>query len=82
MSHTPHTLAEEFPGQMDAVHALKVSNHHFARLLEQYDEVNDKIHRAETRIEPVSEDVEHMLRRQRLSVKDQIALMLSQAAKG
>lgn len=72
MSNTPHTLGEEFPGQLDAIHALKASDPDFARVLEQYDEVNDRIHRAETRIEPVSEDVEQSLRKQRLALKDEI----------
>jgi uncharacterized protein YdcH (DUF465 family) len=79
VSNTPHTLGEEFPGQMEAIHALKASNAGFARILEEYDEVNDQIHRAETRIEPVSEEAEIMLRKQRLALKDRIAEALSQA---
>ena len=78
MSNTPHTLGEEFPGQLEAIHALKAKSAEFARILEEYDEVNDQIHRAETRIEPVSEDAEVMLRRQRLALKDRIAEALSQ----
>ena len=31
MSHTPHELAEEFPQDVDKIHALKVSNPHFAK---------------------------------------------------
>ncbi|MCO5064058.1 MAG: YdcH family protein [Rhizobiaceae bacterium] len=77
MSNTPHTLGEEFPGQLDAIHALKGSNPEFARILERYDEVNDKIHRAETRIDPVSEDIEHLLRKQRLALKDEIVAALA-----
>ena len=48
MSNTPHNLSEEFPGQLDKIHALKVSNPSFAQLLIDYDEVNDEIHVAET----------------------------------
>lgn len=77
MSNTPHTLGEEFPGQLDAIHALKAKNVRFARILEEYDEVNDQIHRAETRIEPVSEDVEAALRKRRLALKDTIANALA-----
>lgn len=79
MSNTPHTLGEEFPGQVEAIHVLKASDPEFARVLEQYDEVNDRIHRAETRIDPVSEDVEHGLRKQRLALKDEIAAALARA---
>ena len=79
MSNTPHTLAEEFPGKADAIHALKVSDAHFARLLEEYDTVNDQVHRAETKIDPVDQLVETELRKRRLSIKDQIARALSAA---
>lgn len=77
MSNTPHTLRDEFPDQMDAIHALKVQNPEFAGILEEYDAINDQIHRAETRIDPVSEEAEVQLRKQRLALKDRIATALS-----
>ena len=79
MSNTPHTLAEEFPDQMDAIHALKASDPHFARLLAEYDEVNDRVHRAESRLDTLSEAAEAALRRARLSLKDAIATALAKA---
>jgi uncharacterized protein YdcH (DUF465 family) len=42
MSNTPHTLGEEFPGQLVAIHALKAADPRFARILEEYDSVNDR----------------------------------------
>lgn len=77
MSNTPHTLRDEFPDQIDAIHALKAKSVEFARILEEYDAVNDKIHRAETRIDPVSEEAEGQLRKQRLALKDRIAMALA-----
>lgn len=77
MSNTPHTLGEEFPGKLDAIHALKAGNEHFSRLLDEYDDVNDKIHRAETRIEPISDQHEAELRKRRLALKDAIAAALA-----
>lgn len=77
MSNTPHTLQDEFPTQMDKIHELKVSNAHFARLLEEYDALNDKVHRAETLVEPMEQLAEVELRKQRAHVKDEIARMLS-----
>lgn len=79
MSNTPHTLAEEFPGQMDKIHALKVSSPRFAKLLADYDEVNDEIHVAETNVKPTSQDHENELRRRRLTIKDEIASALAEA---
>ncbi|MCC5982994.1 MAG: DUF465 domain-containing protein [Rhodobacteraceae bacterium] len=76
MSHTPHELAEEFPNATDAIHDLKLSDAHFARLAEEYHTVNRAIHRAETLVEPVSEQHEHELRRERMRLKDEIARIL------
>lgn len=80
MSNTPHTLADEFPGQMDAIHKLKVSNAEFAKLLEQYDQVNDQVHLAETKIEPIEDLSEVELRKRRLQIKDEIAKALADAS--
>ncbi len=77
MSNTPHTLGEEFPDRIDAIHALKARDEGFAKILEEYDEVNDRIHKAETRIEPVSEDAEAEFRRRRLALKDAIVAALA-----
>ncbi|MGE3651885.1 MAG: YdcH family protein [Reyranellaceae bacterium] len=73
MSNTPHTLGEEFPGQMKQINALKIADPAFAGLLREYDEVNDKIHLAEMKVAPVSQDHETALRKQRLAIKDKIA---------
>ncbi|HSP26085.1 MAG TPA: YdcH family protein [Saliniramus sp.] len=78
MSHVPHELAEEFPDQTDRIHELKTSNAHFARMADEYHEVNRAIHRAETRVEPVSDEAEQDLRRKRLHLKDEIAAMLAE----
>lgn len=80
MSHVPHELAEEFPGQNDLIHARKLSDPHFARLVEEYHEVNRAIHRVETRVEPASDERETALRRERLRLKDEIARLLEQKA--
>jgi uncharacterized protein YdcH (DUF465 family) len=76
MSNTPHTLQEEFPGEAERLTELKTSDAHFAKLLEEYDAVNDQVHRAETRIDTVSEEHEEALRRQRMRLKDAIAAAL------
>ncbi len=77
MSNTPHTLQDEFPGAGEKITALKTSDAHFARLLEAYDEVNDLVHRAETRVDLVTEARETELRKQRSRIKDQIARALA-----
>ncbi|WP_442771564.1 YdcH family protein [Paenirhodobacter enshiensis] len=64
MSNTPHTLGEEFPQQIEKLHALKASDPRFAQLLDDYDAINDKVHRAETRVDSVDELAEVELRSQ------------------
>lgn len=80
MSHTPHDIAEDFPGQADTISRLKTTDAHFAHLLDAYHTANRGVHRAETRVEPMSEQAEAELRRERAKLKDQIAHALSQAA--
>lgn len=79
MSNTPHTLAEEFPEQIELIHKLKVSDARFARLLEEYDEVNDEVHLAETNVRPMDQFEEEKLRKRRLQIKDAIAEALAAA---
>ena len=79
MSHTPHELAEEFPDQVDKIHELKTSNAHFAKLMDEYHEINRAVHRAETGVEPTEELAEVQMRKQRMHLKDEIASMLAKA---
>ena len=77
MSHTPHELAEEFPDKVDLMHELKQSDKHFAKLSEDYHEVNRAVHRAETNIEPTDDLNENELRKKRALLKDQIWALLA-----
>lgn len=77
MAHTPHELAEEFPEHTDKMHELKVSNAHFARLFDEYHDINRAIHRAETDIEPTDDFNMEDMRKQRMRLKDQIYGMLT-----
>ncbi|HMS94125.1 MAG TPA: DUF465 domain-containing protein [Tabrizicola sp.] len=78
MSNTPHTLHDEFPAEAAKISALKAKDAHFARLLVEYDQVNDKVHRSETRLDLLTEAEEEILRKTRSRLKDQIATALRQ----
>jgi uncharacterized protein YdcH (DUF465 family) len=80
MGHVAHELHEEFPEQADAIHALKAKNAHFARIAEEYHELNRSIHRMETNVEPADDAVIEGLKKQRLALKDEIAGFLSQVS--
>lgn len=76
MSNAPNDLAEDFPDKADKIRELKTSNNRFARLYDEYNELNRTIHRVETRVEPTTEDVEEDLKRRRVKLKDEILAML------
>lgn len=80
MSHVAHELVEEFPEKKEEIQKLNQSNAHFAKLTDEYHTVNREIHRIEANVTPADEGYEKQLRRQRLALKDEINLMLSQAA--
>ena len=77
MSHTPHELHEEFPEFNEKITALKTGDAHFARLADEYHEVNRAVHRAETNVEPVEELAEVEMRKKRALLKDELYRMLS-----
>lgn len=79
MANTPHELTEEFPADAQKIHALKVENAHFAKLVEDYHEVNRAVHAAETRVAPMDDEAEEQLRRRRVALKDEIWQMLQAA---
>ncbi|MFN7101790.1 MAG: YdcH family protein [Pseudorhizobium sp.] len=79
MSNTPHEIHDEFPEYGDKMHALKVSDAHFAQLLEDYRDVNRAIHRAETEVEPVADPYMEDMRKRRMVLKDEIYGMLTRA---
>lgn len=71
-------LAEEFPEFAQKIHDKKVSDAHFRKLHEQYTELNQAVYRAETRIDLISEEEEETMRKERLSLKDELYSMLIQ----
>ncbi|MBB4120448.1 YdcH family protein [Martelella radicis] len=77
MSNTPHELAEEFPDFVDKMHVLKVEDGRFAKLFDEYHEVNRAVHRAETKIEPTDDAHMEDMRKRRMVLKDEIYGMLA-----
>lgn len=77
MKNTPHELAEEFPEHTDKIHELKTNDAHFAKLFEEYHDVNRAVHRAETNVEPTSDDNMEDMRKQRMALKDKLYALLS-----
>lgn len=70
-----HSLAVEFPELASAIHRLKADNAHFARLLAEHDEIDQRIARDEQKIEPLNDETLHELKQQRLKLKDELYRM-------
>jgi uncharacterized protein YdcH (DUF465 family) len=77
MSNTPHELSKEFPDHVDKMHKMKLESAHFAKLYDEYHEVNRAVHRAETNVEPTDDAHENALRQNRSRLKDEIYGMLT-----
>lgn len=78
-AHTPHELADTFPEDAAALHRLKQEDAHFVRLARRHHEVNREIHRIECEAEAASDERLEALKKERLHLLDEIALMLEQA---
>ncbi len=72
MTHTPHELVADFPDKADKISKLKSTDAHFAKLADEYHEINRAVHRAETNVEPMDQLAETDLRKRRAALKDQI----------
>ncbi|MCP4820074.1 MAG: DUF465 domain-containing protein [Shimia sp.] len=72
MANTPHELAEEFPEFVEKMSALKVADKHFAKLANDYHDLNRKVHATETNVSPREELAEVDLRKRRGALKDEI----------
>ncbi len=71
-----HDLVHEFPEYRDRIHELKMSDAHFARLFDQYHEVEHEVHRIEQGVETPSDDYLESRKRERLHLKDQLLALL------
>jgi uncharacterized protein YdcH (DUF465 family) len=78
MSHVAHELHEEFPDKAEAIKSLKGANAHFAKIAEEYHELNRAIHRMETDVEPTDDATLETAKKKRLSLKDEIATFLTE----
>ena len=72
MQEYRHTLHTEFPEYKEKIHQLKISDAHFAKISDEYDEIDQKIHRIETGAEPESDAYTEDLKKKRLALKDEI----------
>ncbi len=74
-----HDLVHELPEHRDTIHNLKLTNNHFARLFDEYHEVDHEVHRIETGVENTSDDYLAERKKVRLHLKDELYRIIQQA---
>ncbi|MDJ0828010.1 MAG: YdcH family protein [Rhodobacter sp.] len=74
-----HDLVHEFPEHRDRIHDLKIGNNHFARLFEEYHDLDHEIHRIETGVENTSDDYLDERKKRRLYLKDELYRMIRES---
>ena len=78
MLNEKHDLVHELPEHRGTIHNLKMNNNHFARLFEEYHEVDHEVHRIETGVENTSDDYLEERKKVRLHLKDELYRMIQQ----
>lgn len=76
MSIEHHDLHHEFPEFKEAIHQLKVSDKHFARLFDEYHTATREVERLEGTGVPVDDSGFEDLKKKRLKLKDALYSML------
>ena len=67
-----HDLIHELPEHKERIHQLKMSNKHFAKLYDEYNELDQQILRMEEGFETPSDDVLEEVKKKRLYLKDKL----------
>ena len=76
MSHVAHELTDEFPAKIHAIHSLRTTDAHFARIADRYHELNRTLHRMESNVEPADDFTMEDIKKERLKLMDEIAVYL------
>lgn len=76
MTVEKHDLLHELPEYREQIHNLKVSNNHFAKLFDQYHDVDHEVRRIETGVEATSDEYLEQRKKARLKLKDEMYAML------
>ena len=72
MHGEPHDLMSEFPEFRDRIETLRSNDGNFARLMTEYDQLDARIRRIEEFGQRIADRTIEELKKQRLSLKDQL----------
>ncbi|WFL78360.1 DUF465 domain-containing protein [Altererythrobacter arenosus] len=77
--HTPNELTQIFKRDRDLLTRLKQDDAHYARLADEYHEVNREVHRIEAETEAASDERTETLKKKRLALLDEITAIVGKA---
>ena len=67
-----HSLVNEFPGHVELIQELNLSDNQFHAMYNQYHEVDRQVRRIEEGFESTSDAVLESMKRERLQLKDSL----------
>ena len=68
-----------FPEYRDLITQLKTTDHHFTRLFDQHNALDQKIKNMESSVTPASHEEIEVLKKEKLLLKDQLYAILKKA---
>ncbi len=74
-----HDLVHEFPEYRERIHELKTGNRHFARLFDEYHELDHEVRRIEEGVETPADAYIEELKKKRLQHKDELYAMIRES---
>ncbi len=77
--HTPNELTTIFRRDRDLITRLKQEDGHYARLADEYHDVNREVHRIECEAQASSDEHTETLKKKRLALLDEITGIVSRA---
>lgn len=74
-----HDLSHEFPEYKERIHELKMNDHHFSRLYQEYEALDKEVYRIEEGIETPSDQYTEELKLKRVKLKDELFAIIQKA---
>jgi uncharacterized protein YdcH (DUF465 family) len=77
--HLDRAIAEEFAGEAEIIHRLKIANPRFKSLMEKNHELWEEIQSIQNGVAPAADTVLEDLEKRRLRILDEIAALIAEA---
>lgn len=72
MALEKHSFLTEFPDHHHTIRHLKIHNHHFAKLFDEYNELDHEVYDIESGNKPTADDYLEQRKMRRVALKDML----------